>query len=53
MTNNKKMMNAYTILWGIIAIVYGLWMSIFMSWDQYPYIIPTDADMALSAEAFW
>lgn len=52
MTNNKKMMNAYTILWGVIAVVYGLWMSIFMSWDQYPYIIPTDADMALPDEDF-
>ena len=52
MTNNKKMMNVYTIMWGVIAVVYGLWMSIFMSWDQYPYIIPTSADMALPNEEF-
>lgn len=52
MTDNKKMMKAYTIMWSIIAAVYGLWMAIFMSWDQFPYIIPTDADMALPAEEF-
>lgn len=49
---NKKMMNAFTIMWAVIAAVYGLWMAIFMSWNQYPYIIPTDADMALPAEEF-
>ena len=52
MTDNKKMMKAFTIMWSIIAAVYGLWMAIFMSWDQFPYIIPTDADMALPAEEF-
>ncbi len=49
---DSKMKNVYTWLWGIIAAVYGLWMALFMSWDQYPYIIPTDADMQLPAEAF-
>ena len=52
MTDNKKMMKTYTVMWGIIAVVYGLWMSIFMSWDQYPYIIPTEADMLLPADQF-
>lgn len=52
MTDNKKMMKAYTIMWAIIAVVYGLWMSLFMSWDQYPYIIPTDADMLLPTDQF-
>ncbi|MBR6620795.1 MAG: hypothetical protein IKK85_10650 [Clostridia bacterium] len=49
---DSKMKKVYTWLWGIIAAVYGLWMALFMSWDQYPYIIPTDADMQLPAEAF-
>lgn len=48
----KKMLNVYTALWGAIAVAYGLWMAIFMSWDQYPYIIPTQADMLLPAEEF-
>ena len=50
--NDKKSMHVYTGLWAIIAVAYGLWMSVFMRWDQYPYIIPTDADMALPSEAF-
>lgn len=49
---DSKMKKVYTWLWGIIASVYGLWMALFMSWDQYPYIIPTDADMQLPAEEF-
>lgn len=48
----KKMLNVYTALWGAIAVAYGLWMAIFMRWDQYPYIIPTQADMLLPAEEF-
>lgn len=52
MTDNKKMMKIYTAMWAVIAAAYGIWMSVFMSWDQYPYIIPTDADMNLPAEAF-
>ena len=50
--DNKKMMKTYTGLWAIIAVVYGLWMTFIMSWDQYAYIIPTDADMALPTEEF-
>ena len=52
MTDNKKMMKIYTVMWGIIAVVYGLWMTFFMSWDQYKYIIPTDTDMSLPADQF-
>lgn len=52
MTDNKKMMKIYTAMWAVIAAAYGIWMSVFMSWNQYPYIIPTDADMNLPAEAF-
>lgn len=52
MSDNKKMMKIYTVMWCIIAAVYGLWMSFVMSWDQYPYIIPTDADMLLPADQF-
>ena len=50
--NDKKIMNAYTWMWGIIATVYGLWMALFMGWDKYPYIIPTEAVMNLPAEEF-
>ncbi len=49
---NKKMMKTYTGIWAVIAVVYGLWMTFIMSWDQYAYIIPTDADMALPTEEF-
>lgn len=51
MTNNK-MMKVYTALWTVIAAAYGIWMAVFMSWDQYPYIIPTEADMLLPKEEF-
>lgn len=49
---DKKLMNLYTGICGAIAVVYGLWMSLFMRWDQFPYTIPTDADMLLPAEEF-
>ena len=52
MTDNKKMMKIYTVMWAAVAVIYGLWMSFIMSWDQYPYIIPTDADLALPTEQF-
>ena len=52
MKDNKKMMKIYTVMWGIIAVIYGLWMAFVMSWDQYPYIIPTDADISLPADQF-
>lgn len=48
----NKMLNVYTALWAVIAVAYGVWMSVFMSWDQYPYIIPTQEDMLLPAEEF-
>lgn len=44
---DKTMMKVYTGLCGAIAAVYGLWMAVFMRWDQFPYIIPTEADMLL------
>lgn len=50
--NDKKMKNVYTGLWGAIALIYGVWMAVFMKWDKYPFITPTDADMKLSNEAF-
>ncbi len=46
------MMKAYTIMWAVVAAVYGIWMSFFMGWDKFPYIIPTEADMLLPAEQF-
>lgn len=49
---DKKLMNIYTGICGVISAVYGLWMSLFMKWDQFEYIIPTDADMKLPAEEF-
>ena len=49
---NNKMMKVYTAICSAVAVAYGLWMSLFMSWDQYPYIIPTDADMLLPKEEF-
>ncbi len=52
MKENSKMMKAYTALWAGIAVIYGIWMSFFMGWDKYPYIIPTDEDMKLPSEQF-
>ncbi len=52
MAENKKMMKIYTAVWAVIAVIYGVWMTFFMGWDKFPYIIPTDADMALPAEEF-
>ena len=52
MKENKKMMKAYTVMWIVIAAVYGIWMAFFMGWDKYAYIIPTDSDMLLPAEEF-
>jgi len=51
MTNNKKMMKVYTIILTIVAMVYGLWMSIFMSWDQYGFVDP-EPYKHLSPDAF-
>ncbi len=49
---DNKMKKAYTGICCAVAAVYGLWMALFMRWDQFPYIIPTDADMQLPAEEF-
>lgn len=49
---DSRMKNIYTWMWGIIAVAYGVWMAVFMSWDQYPYIIPTGADLVLPADEF-
>ena len=35
---NKKALRAYSALWLVIAAAYGLWMSVFMSRNQYPYL---------------
>lgn len=50
--NDKKTMNLFTGICCAIALVYGLWMSLFMRWDQFPYIIPTDADLLLPSADF-
>ncbi len=50
--SDKKMLKVYTSVSGAIAAVYTLWMSVFMKWDQFPYIIPTGDDMLLSADDF-
>jgi len=50
--SDKKTMKIFMGLCSAIAVVYGLWMAIFMRWDQYPYIIPTEADMLLPAADF-
>ena len=50
--SNNKMMKVYSAVCSVIAVAYGLWMAVFMSWDQYPYIIPTEADALLPAEEF-
>lgn len=50
--SDKKTMKIYMGLCSLIALVYGVWMSLFMRWDQFPYIIPTEADMLLSSADF-
>ncbi len=50
--SDKKTMKFYMGLSSLIAIVYGVWMSVFMRWDQFPYIIPTEADMMLPSADF-
>lgn len=51
MTNNKKMMKVYTVILSVVAVVYGLWMAIFMGWDQYGFVDP-EPYMNLPAEEF-
>jgi len=43
------MMKVFMGLSGALALVYGLWMSLFMKWDQFPFIIPTQEDALLPA----
>ena len=50
--SDKRIMKIYMGLCSAIALVYGLWMSVFMRWDQFPYIIPTEADYLLPAADF-
>lgn len=50
--SNKKTMKVYMGLCGTVALVYGLWMSFFMRWDQFPYIVPTEADLLLPSADF-
>lgn len=50
--SDKKTMKIYVGLCSAIALAYGLWMALFMSWDQYPYIIPSAEDMLLPAADF-
>ncbi len=52
MPKNKVDMKVYTFLWIAIAAVYGIWMTFFMGWDKFAYIVPTSADMLLPAEDF-
>ncbi|MBO5361006.1 MAG: hypothetical protein J6B25_09235 [Clostridia bacterium] len=47
--SDKKMMKVFMGLSGALALVYGLWMSLFMKWDQFPFIIPTQEDALLPA----
>lgn len=50
--SEKKTMKIYMGICTAIALVYGLWMSVFMRWDQFPYIIPTEADLLLPSADF-
>ena len=43
------MMKVFMGLSGALALVYGLWMSLFMKLDQFPFIIPTQEDALLPA----
>lgn len=49
---DKKTMKVYMGICSAVALIYGLWMSVFMRWDQFPYIIPTEADMLLPSADF-
>ncbi len=50
--NDKKTMKIYMGICAAIALIYGLWMSVFMRWDQFTYIIPTEADLLLPSADF-
>ncbi len=49
---DKKTIKIYMGICSAVALIYGLWMSVFMRWDQFPYIIPTEADMLLPSADF-
>ena len=40
MAEAKKMPKIYAVIWGIVTVAYGVWMSVFMRWDQYGYLDP-------------
>ena len=50
--NDKKTMKLYIGICSAVALAYGIWMAVFMRWDQFPYIIPTEADMLLPSADF-
>lgn len=50
--SDKKMLKVFMSVSGVIAVIYTLWMTIFMKWNQFPYIIPTSDDMLLPADEF-
>ena len=50
--SDKKMLKVFMSVSGAIAVIYTLWMTIFMRWNQFPYIIPTSDDMLLPADEF-
>ncbi len=50
--SDKKMLKVFMSVSGAIAVIYTLWMTIFMKWNQFPYIIPTSDDMLLPADEF-
>ena len=50
--SDKKTMKIYMGVCAAIALIYGLWMSVFMRWDQFPYIVPTEADLLLPSAEF-
>ncbi len=49
--DKTKTMKKYTAMWVIIAAVYGLWMAIFMKWDQFEWLSPKGYEN-LSKEEF-
>lgn len=50
--SDRKMLKVYTAISGSIAVIYTVWMAVFMKWNQFPYLIPTEEDMLLSADEF-
>ncbi len=50
--SDKKALNGFIGISRLVAVVYTVWMAVFMKWDQFPYIIPTADDMLLPADEF-